>query len=117
MTTSIPQQLRSDCPVSAVLNIFGDKWTFLIIRDVIIENRHKYNEFAAMKDRIPTNILADRLKRLVEHDILEKRLYQERPNRYEYHLTQKGKELKPIIYEMVKWGLNHVSGTGASKGY
>jgi DNA-binding HxlR family transcriptional regulator len=109
--------MRSDCPISAVLDIFGDKWTLLIVRDIVINERHKYNEFAAMGEGIPTNILADRLKRLVKYGIVEKRPYQQRPTRYEYHLTKKGEDLRPIIHDMVRWGLKHVPGTGASKGY
>lgn len=109
--------MRSDCPISAVLDVFGDKWTLLVVRDIVINKRHKYNEFAAMDEGIPTNILANRLKRLVEYDILEKRPYQQRPTRYEYHLTQKGEDLIPIIHDMIHWGLKHVPGTGASKGY
>ncbi|MEM7346004.1 MAG: helix-turn-helix domain-containing protein [Chloroflexota bacterium] len=117
MTTSTIRQRRSDCPISAVLDILGDKWTLLIIRDVMIDDRHKYNEFAAMKEGIPTNILADRLKRLVDYDILEKRPYQDRPVRYEYYLTDKGKELEPVVMAMATWGLNNVPGTGKSRGY
>jgi len=104
--------LRSDCPVSAVLDIFGDKWTLLILRDIFIADNHQYNEFSAMQESIPTNILSDRLKRLVARDILEKVLYQERPPRYSYELTTKGKDTEPLIREMIKWGLKHVPGTG-----
>jgi DNA-binding HxlR family transcriptional regulator len=109
--------MRSDCPISAVLDIFGDKWTLLVVRDIVINKRHKYDEFAAMDEGISTNILADRLKRLLEHGILEKRPYQQRPTRYEYHLTPKGEDLIPIIQDMIRLGLKHVPGTGASKGH
>lgn len=118
MTTDTPPlPLRSDCPVAAVLDLFGDKWTLLIIRDLLINQRHRYNEFAAMTETIPTNILADRLKRLVDHGVLEKVAYQQHPPRYEYHLTAKGRDLEPIIWGMIQWGLKHVPGTGKSKGY
>ena len=118
MTTdaSVPP-LRSDCPVAGVLDLFGDKWTLLIIRDLLINQRHRYNEFAAMPEGIPTNILADRLKRLVEQGVLEKVAYQQHPPRYEYYLTSKGRDLEPIIRSMIQWGLKHVPGAGKSKGY
>lgn len=109
--------LRSDCPVAGVLDLFGDKWTLLIIRDLLINNRHRYNEFAAMPEGIPTNILADRLKRLIDHGVLEKVAYQPHPPRYEYHLTAKGRDLEPIIHSMIQWGLKHVRGAGKSKGF
>ena len=111
------QPLRSDCPVSAVLDIVGDKWTLLIVRDIIINQRQRYSEFANMAEGIPTNILADRLKRLVKHGVLEKILYQQHPPRYEYRLTEKGRELEPMLRAMIQWGLKHVPGTGKSKGY
>lgn len=111
------QTLRSDCPVAATLDIVGDKWTLLIVRDIIINQRHRYGEFASMNEGIPTNILADRLKRLVDCGILEKAPYQQRPRRYEYRLTEKGRDLEPILHAMIQWGLKYVSGTGKSKGY
>jgi DNA-binding HxlR family transcriptional regulator len=109
--------LRSDCPVAGVLDLFGDKWTLLIIRDLLINNRHRYNEFAAMPEGIPTNILADRLRRLVDHGVLEKVAYHQHPLRYEYYLTAKGRDLEPIIRTMIQWGLQYVPGAGKSKGY
>lgn len=109
--------LRSDCPVAGVLDLFGDRWTLLIIRDLMINHRHRYNEFAAMSEGIPTNILADRLKRLVDHGVLDKIAYQQHPPRYEYHLTAKGRDLEPIIRSMIQWGLRYIPGAGKSKGY
>ncbi|KAA3661427.1 MAG: transcriptional regulator [Chloroflexi bacterium] len=109
--------LRSDCPVNAVLEVVGDKWTLLIVRDILLYDSHKYGEFAAMAERIPSNILANRLKRLVAHNILEMVPYQQHPLRYEYHLTTKGRDLEPLVQAMIHWGLTHVSGTGKSKGF
>lgn len=117
MSQSPGQLLRSDCPIAAVLDILGDKWTLLIVRDILIEHRHRYHEFVAMDEHIPESVLADRLKRLVAYEILDKQAYQNNPPRYEYHLTAKGKELEPILRDMIRWGLKHVPGTGKSKGY
>jgi DNA-binding HxlR family transcriptional regulator len=113
---AVQPPMRSDCPVAAVLDRFGDKWTLLIIRDLLIDNRHRYSEFAAMPEGIPTNILANRLKRLVDQRVLEKRVYQQHPPRYEYYLTPKGRALEPMIRSMIQWGLQHVPGAGKSKG-
>jgi len=110
-------QFRSDCPINAVLEIFGDKWTLLIVRDIFLNNKHKFGDFAAMGEGIPTNILANRLKRLVKYGIVDKIPYQEHPTRYEYHLTDDGRDLEPFVREMIRWGLEHVPGTGKSKGY
>lgn len=117
MSQSSIHTLRSDCPIAAVLDILGDKWTLLIVRDILLNRRHRYNEFVAMNEQIPESILADRLKRLVAYAILDKREYQNNPPRYEYHLTEKGQELEPILRDMIRWGLKHVPGTGKSKGY
>lgn len=117
MSEHLPAHLRSDCPINASLDIFGDSWSLLIVRDIILDGKHKYGEFESMAEGIPTNILANRLKRLTEAGILEKRPYQQRPLRYEYHLTEKGWDLEPILREMIHWGLKYVPGTGKSKGY
>ena len=117
MNNELPSHLRSDCPINAALDLFGDRWSLLIIREIILEDAHRYGEFEAMAEGIPTNILANRLKKLTANDVLEKRPYQDRPVRYEYHLTEKGQALEPILREMIKWGLAYVPGTGKSKGY
>lgn len=115
--TITTDDLRSDCPINAVVELFGDKWTLLIVREMLIEDRHKYGDFAKMTEGIPTNILADRLKRLTAYDVVEKTPYQDNPIRYEYHLTDKGRDLEPMVREMIRWGLAYVPGTGKSKGY
>lgn len=102
--------------MNAVLQLMGDKWTLLIVRDILLHDQHKYGEFATMSEAIPTNILADRLRRLVLYDILETVPYQLHPLRYEYHLTAKGRDLEPLVREMIRWGLAHVPGTGQPQG-
>ena len=105
-------QMRSVCPIANVLDLVGDKWSLLIVRDMLLFDRHRYGDFLAADEGITTNILADRLKRLEQYGIIEKTPYQHNPVRNEYHLTGKGRDLEPIIMEMVNWGLKHVSGTG-----
>lgn len=99
---------RSPCPVSTALDLIGDKWTLLLVRDMIWLNKHRYGEFAESPEGIPTNILADRLKRMTAHGLIEKRAYQNNPPRYEYHLTESGKALKPIVGAMLKWGIKYL---------
>ena len=79
---------RSQCPIATTLDLVGDKWTLLLIRDIGLFGKHRNKEFQEAGERIPSNILADRLKRLVESGLVEKRLYQQHPPRYEYHLTE-----------------------------
>jgi DNA-binding HxlR family transcriptional regulator len=101
---------RSLCPIATTLDIIGDKWTLLIIRDVGLFDKHKNKDFQEAGEKIPTNILADRLKLLVKNGLVEKHLYQNNPPRYEYHLTEAGKGLLPVIKSMAAWAEKHVSG-------
>ncbi|MCG8545113.1 MAG: helix-turn-helix transcriptional regulator, partial [Alphaproteobacteria bacterium] len=80
---------RSPCPIATTLDIVGDKWSFIITRD-LLTGKSRYGEFLTSPEGIPTNILAERLKRLTAAGIVEKTLYQERPPRYAYSLTPKG---------------------------
>ena len=104
---------RSTCPIANVLDLVGDKWSLLIVRDILLHNKHRYGDFLASDEGIPTNILADRLKRLEAYGIIKKTPYQHNPVRYDYHLTETGRHLKPIVMEMVNWGLNYIPGTGS----
>ena len=101
---------RSRCPVACTLDLLGDKWTLLVVRDLLL-GRHTFKALQASPERIPSNILADRLKRLEREGILRKQLYQERPPRYAYHLTGKGRSLEPVLHAMLTWGSDNVAGT------
>ena len=103
---------RSPCPIACTLDIIGDKWTLLVVRDLTLGRTH-YKEFAASPEKISTNILADRLQRLVEHEIAERYPSPEQPGRDAYRLTSKGKKLGPILKSIVKWGLDNIEGTEA----
>lgn len=103
---------RSICPVACTLDILGDKWTLLVIRDLLL-GKKTYSDFQDSPEKIPTNILADRLKRLQEQDLIYKVPYQNKPPRFEYVLTDSGKELKSVLLEMVTWGEKHIKGTQA----
>ncbi len=106
--SSIPFQ-RSACPITNALDVMGDKWTLLIIRDLIL-GKHLYIEMMQSPEGIASNILANRLQRLEQAEFISKRAYQSNPTRYEYHLTTKGQDLLPVLEAIVKWGEKHVPG-------
>ena len=101
---------RSRCPVTNLLDIVGDKWSLLVVRD-LFRGRATYNELVDSPERIPTNILADRLKRLQKAGIIIRSPYQKRPVRYRYTLTKRGRDLGDILGALVRWGKRHVPGT------
>lgn len=101
---------RSLCPVACSLDVIGDRWTLLIIRDLFAGKR-RYGEFLGSPERIPTNILAERLKRLEAAGLVASTRYSEHPPRYEYELTERGRELFPILDAVAKWGLEQFPGT------
>jgi len=101
---------RSSCPVAGTLDIVGDRWSLLIVRDMR-HGKRTYGELAASPEGIPTNILADRLRRLEEAGIVTRDAYQEHPPRYEYTLTEKGRDLGDIMQALVRWGKKHIPGS------
>jgi DNA-binding HxlR family transcriptional regulator len=101
---------RSACPITNVLDVLGDKWTLLVIRDLVLGKR-RYQEFMSSPERMASNILADRLKRLEAGGLVTRRTYQGNPARYEYLLTKKGKGLEPILEAIIVWGQKHYPGT------
>ena len=101
---------RSSCAVANSLDIVGDKWSLLVVRD-LLHGKHTYGELADSPERIPTNILADRLKRLEDAGIVSSTPYRERPVRYAYTLTPKGKDLGDVLLAFVRWGKRHIPGT------
>ena len=101
---------RSDCPIAGTLDVFGDRWTLLLARD-LVAGKTRFSEFLASDERIPTNVLADRVRRLERHGIIDSVLYSQHPPRAEYHLTAKGRDLEPVLRAIGAWGLTHVPGT------
>ncbi len=94
---------RSDCPLSCSLDVFGDKWSLLIIRDLMFSNKCTYNDFLKSSEGIATNILASRLKGLEENGLIEKSVHPDSKAKILYKLTQKGIDLLPIIMEVYIW--------------
>ena len=104
------QHPRSCCPVACTLDVIGDKWTLLVVRDLALGRSH-FKEFAASPEKIATNILANRLQRLVDHGLVEKFPSPEQPGREAYRLTAKGEKLRPIMEAIVDFGLEQIDGT------
>ncbi len=99
--------MRSDCPVSFALDIFGDKWTLLVIRDLMFEGKSFYKDFLNSKEGIATNILSDRLKRLEGMGVIESKVFEELKTKKQYSLTPKGKDLVPVLIEIMLWSAKH----------
>ena len=93
------------CPIRFGLGIFGDKWTLLLVRDLMFKGKRHYGEFTDPEENISTNILADRLARLVENGIVDKRRDDEHRARFVYSLTEKGIDLAPMMLAMIDWSL------------
>ncbi|MDH5511658.1 MAG: helix-turn-helix transcriptional regulator [Gammaproteobacteria bacterium] len=110
-STATRQSRRSPCPVASALDLLGDKWSLLVVRDVLFLSKRRYNELLASPEGIPSNILAERLRRLEQAGLLRKQAYQRKPVRYEYHLTPKGTELLPVFRELIRWANRHITGT------
>ncbi len=100
-------QRRSDCPISVALELFGDSWTLLIIRDLMFKRRRTFREFEAGGERIATNILTDRLERLEAAGIIRRRPDPSDGRRVLYGLTPKGADLAPVLIEIVLWSAKH----------
>jgi DNA-binding HxlR family transcriptional regulator len=98
---------RSDCPISTALDIFGDKWSLLIIRDLMFKGKNTYGEFLVSEEKIATNILADRLALLECAGIISKHNHPDSKLKILYKLTAKGIDLIPMLIEMVAWSEKH----------
>ncbi len=101
---------RSPCPVACGLDLFGDKWTLLVIRDLMM-GRCRFRDFASSPEGIPTNILSDRLARLLESGIVNRIPAADGTRRLAYELTEKGLALRPILKSIRDWGLKWEPGT------
>jgi DNA-binding HxlR family transcriptional regulator len=94
---------RSECPISCTLDVFGDKWSFLIIRDLIFAKECTYGDFLKSAEGIATNILASRLVMLEENEIIQKLEHPDSKAKVLYRLTRKGIDLLPVLIEMHLW--------------
>ena len=100
---------RSDCPISSSLDIFGDKWSLLIVRDLMIHKSRTYGDFTKSAEKIATNILANRLQLLEDNGIIAKMPYPGNKLKGLYKLSKKGVDLIPAIIEIALWGEKYIS--------
>jgi DNA-binding HxlR family transcriptional regulator len=95
------------CPVARTLDIIGERWTILVLRDLFLEGPRKFQDFEHSMPGISPNTLSARLKRLEEGGVIKRRFYEEHPPRAEYVLTEKGRALGPAMRALRGWGLKH----------
>lgn len=101
---------RSGCPIAGTLDIVGDRWTLVILRDMV-NGKKRFSEFLDSPEKITTNVLTDRLERMAAAGLAKKVPYRLRPKRYEYVLTKKGVALLPVVQEMCRWANRFIPGT------
>lgn len=101
---------RSRCSIARTLELVGDKWTLLVVRDLMWHGKHTFKALQAAEEHIPTNILAERLRRLEAWGFVARRPYSEHPPRYEYHLTEEGRTLEPVLLGIMQWGHRNLGG-------
>jgi DNA-binding HxlR family transcriptional regulator len=98
---------RSDCPISCSLDVLGDKWSLLIIRDIMLRGKVSYSEFLTSEEKIASNILVSRLTVLEAENIVLKEVSPSNKSKFIYSLTQKGIDLLPIVIELMDWGAKY----------
>lgn len=103
---------RSQCPVASTLDLIGDRWTMLIIRDLFL-GASRFSDLVGAPERIPTNILTARLRMMEDLGLVTKNAYQRRPKRFDYQLTNKGKALLPVMRALRDWGMEWIPGRNA----
>lgn len=106
---------RSDCPINFALETFGDKWSLLIVRDLMFKGKARYGDFLGSEEKIATNILADRLAALERSGIIKKTRDEKSRARNAYSLTKKGLDLAPTLIELILWSAKYDPRTAAPK--
>jgi DNA-binding HxlR family transcriptional regulator len=109
--------IRSHCPIGFALDVFGDKWTLLIVRDLLFKGKRRYGEFADSEEGIATNILADRLTKLESHGLITRLVDPSGARSREYALTDKAIDLAPMLVEMILWSAKHDPKSAADRGF
>jgi len=105
----VKPSLDSTCPVARTLDIVGERWTLLIIRD-LLTGTMRFQDFQERLPGMAPNLLSDRLKTLTAHGLIQRNFYSEHPPRADYTLTDKGRELGVIVLALGRWGLRHLGG-------
>ena len=112
-----PSKPRSSCPINFGLEIFGDKWSLLVLRDMLMIGKTTFKEFQASEERIASNILSDRLLRMENCGLITKHFSTQDGRQTNYRITQAGRKLLPVLVEMSYWGAKHDPKTGAPKSF
>ncbi len=102
-------EFRSGCPIASTLELIGDRWTLVLLRD-LVNGKSRFKEFLESPEGIASNILTARLAAMEEHGLIQSRVYEARPRRYEYRLTRKGAALLPLLQEFCRWGEANIPG-------
>ena len=108
---------RSGCPISFSLDLFGDSWTLLVLRDLILHGKERFGEMLSSEEGIASNILAERLKRLEQSGIITRDKDPRDGRQVIYRVTDKGQTLAPVLLEIAAWGASHDAHTGAPAGF
>jgi DNA-binding HxlR family transcriptional regulator len=106
---------RSTCPLALALDVLGDRWTLLVIRDLVFTRKRRFGEFLESPEGIASNILADRLRRLEQWGIVTRRTDPASARQVIYRLTDKGKDLIPVVLELMRWGATHDAAAATPK--
>jgi DNA-binding HxlR family transcriptional regulator len=109
----MPKPFDSRCPAFRAVSVIGDKWTLMIVRDLLLDGPRRFQDFDHARTGIAPNILSARLKRLEAERVVTRRLYCDHPPRYTYALTEKGRALAPVLNALRDWGDAHTCETGA----
>ena len=115
MVVEMTPERRSHCPIACTLDLIGDRWTLLIIRDMLFFRKQRFEEFLESPEGISTNILTSRLKSLEQLGLVEKQPYSNHSRRMNYQLTEQGQSLRPVLKAMIKWGLENIPETRIAK--
>jgi DNA-binding HxlR family transcriptional regulator len=110
MTTRTPSAMASTCPINASLAVLGDRWSLLVVRDLMFAGYRSFNQFLKAGEGMATNVLTDRLSKLIEVGIITKEPDPGDGRKWLYSLTPKGIELAPVLLELSKWGTKHEHG-------
>lgn len=108
--SELKREFRSNCPVSCGLDLLGDKWSLLVMRDILVAEKHTYKEFLASSEGIATNILANRLKKLEAWGLIHKSKSPENGRVNLYHATERGRDVLPVLTAVGRWALRHLPG-------
>jgi DNA-binding HxlR family transcriptional regulator len=110
MARAPKHESRSPCPIARTLDIVGDRWTLVIVRDMLL-GKKRFAEFLDSPEKITSSVLTERLATLEAAGLVERKPYQQRPTRYEYLLTKDGRALLPVLQEICRWGNKVLPGT------